>query len=242
MSRTRFSIGLLALIVACTAEEPTAPDSLPSEVAAAKPPKPGSGGTDSRAIWEFHATLSDGATATRLVGDGLAANGVDPADPSVYEGGRCAVRATISWYASNPPSGGEAFFAPAGGTQDADCPDGRTLAAVFDDGVHVIKWTTTIQQLMQLALDESRLQDVMFGPTNTLPCSRLIYSAEAGSQVRVTRTAGNQTDTTGEWWLESAGNHEAGCYVFARGNKLTYSGTNYYLPFRVRMLELRAEG
>jgi len=230
----RFIPAALLLATACSGD-PLRPASFDApEPAAAR-----NAAENSRAIWTWYGTLSDNVTPTLLRGDGLAVDGVTPADPPAYEGGRCAVRATISWYGAPNRATGDAFFAPAGGTSDPLCPAGRTITVVIGGVTHQLQWTTTVSEVMQVAVNETRTQDLMFGPTPTLPCARIIYSLEVGSQVRVTRTAGDTQGTAGEWTIESDGNHEAGCYVFAKGNKLSWNGSIYYLPFRASFAEVR---
>ena len=197
-------------------------------------------GTDSQANWMFYPTLSDNTTPTRLHEDGL----------GEYVGGQCGVRATISWYQTSPPPTGDAFFGPAGGSAGS-CgstvrslvaeihPDANTPAGTTDQVLNSY-WAFYTTQIMQLGLNASRTQDLLLGPTNNLPCARIRYDAAVGSQVIVTRTAGNATGTAGVWTVESTGTHRAACLQFARGNKLVSTGASYYLPFRARISEIKA--
>ena len=165
-------------------------------------------------------------------------------------GGQCGVRATISWYQTSPSPTGDAFFGPAGGTAGA-CgstvrslvaeihPDGNTPAGTIDQVLNSA-WAFYTTQIMQLGLNASRTQNLLMGPTNNLPCARIRYDAATGSQVIVTRTAGNATGTAGVWTLESTGTHRAACLQFANGNKLVATGASYYLPFRARIVEIKA--
>jgi len=228
-------VSLLALLLgACASADVSAPPAGWPVLAAAKPAT----GTDSRAVWYFYSTLSDNTTPTLLHGDGLAADGVTPADPSAFQGGRCGVRATINWYDSSPPPSGDATFNPSDGGADPGCSAARRQVVVIAGVPRPVSWTGVAKQIMQLVVGESRLQNLNWGPTPLdLPCDRLIYTTEVGSQVRVTRTLGDAGGVLGEWTLESAGNHLAGCYR-VKGGGITWTGTSYPLPFRVRIVEI----
>ncbi len=201
------------------------------------------GGTDSRAIWHFYATLSDNATPTYFYGDGLAADGITPSEPSVFQAGRCTVRATISWFDTSPPASGDAIFNPGDGSNnDPICSTARRNTVVIGTSTLSVMWTIVVKQVMQLSLGQSRLQNMNWGPVTQIPsCNRLIYTAEVGSQVRVTRTMGDASGTPGEWIVESAGNHLAGCYLVSSkgGGTATWTGVTHHLPFRARIVEFR---
>jgi hypothetical protein len=238
MRRSFVRLLILPLLAGCTSAELNAPLSDVPGMSAAK----AAGGTDSRATWSFYSTLSDNVTPTLLHGDGLAADGITPADPSVFEGGRCRVRATINWYNTSPPPSGDAAFNPSDGTADPTCSTLRRQVVVIGGTSRQVSWTGVVKQIMQLSLGQSRLQNLNWGPaTADLPCDRLIYTAEVGSQVRVTRTLGDANGTSGEWIVESAGNHGAGCYLVSSkgGGSATWTGVSYYLPFRARIVEIR---
>ena len=228
----------LPLFGACASTESNTPLSDAPGMSAAK----GAAGTDSRAIWFFYSTLGDNTTPTLLHGDGLAADGVTPADPSGFEGGRCRVRATINWYNASPPPSGDAAFNPSDGSADPTCSTPRRLVVVIGGTSRQVSWTGVAKQIMQLSLGQSRLQNLNWGPvTADLPCDRLIYTAEVGSQVLVTRTLGDANGTPGEWTVQSAGNHRAGCYLVSSkgGGSATWTGVSYDLPFRARIVEIR---
>lgn len=225
--RTRLlPIAVLALLAAC-AELSTPPSE--SGLAAAKV----GGGVEVRATWHFYGTLSDNVTSTNFYGDGLAADGVTPAEPSVYQGGRCTVRAAIL-------ASGDATFNPGDGSNnDPTCSTARRNRAVIGGATLTVMWTGVVKQLMQVPLGQSSVQNLNWGPvTQIASCDRLIYTAEVGSQVRVTRTLGDASGTPGEWIVESAGNHRAGCYR-VKGGSATWTGVYHYLPFRAKIVELR---
>jgi hypothetical protein len=241
--RTCLLLLIAAASIACADNAPLMP--LPSDALLAKGGNGGGGGgTDSRAQWYFHRTLSDGVTATRLYGDGRALDGTSLADastePSAYDGeAQCGARGTIAWYSDPSRASGNAFFAPQGGSTALCQGVARTLRVDIGTVVEV-KWTTTVPGIMQLAVGGSAVQDLMFGPNVVIPnCARLVYSAAVvSSGVRVTRLAGDEAGSPGEWTVESEGTHVAGCYNFTRGNQLSHTGPDYYLPFRARVVEV----
>ena len=196
--------------------------------------------TDSKAIWFWYSTMSDNSPAL-FYGDGLAADGATPAEPSVYEDSRCAVRATINWYGSANPTG-NAFFGPTSQVADVGCPNRRYQRAVIAGAPAVaVNWPGYVNNIMQIPLGGTITEDVMWGPTNNLPCARIRYVVTAGSGVIVKRTAGNSTGLAGEWTVESTGSHLAQCWVFVRANTLAWDAahTTYLLPFRARIVEVR---
>lgn len=185
-------------------------------------------------------------TPTRLYGDGRHLDGTpigDPAlDPSAYDGeAQCGVRATIAWYSNPTRASGDAFFAPQGGSSSLCQGLPRTLTA--DPGavsLVTMKWTTTVPALIQLAVGESRFVNIAFTPNVTIPnCAQLhLNDATTGSGVIATRTSGNTNGGPGTSTIESRGTHLAGCYNFTGGRRLTYTGPDYLLPFRVTVVEM----
>jgi hypothetical protein len=153
---------------------------------------------------------------------------------------QCGVRGTINWYNSSPPASGDAFFGPTGGTTALCQDDPRSISMDTGAGVIAAAWTTTIQQVMQLAIGQSRIQDHMWGPANgILNCARLRYSiADLGSGVKVTRVSGTTSRVAGTWIVESQGTHIAGCYNFTKGSTLTHTGPDFYLPLSVTIVEV----
>ena len=229
----------LCLVGACS-ETPSAPKARSSAPLFAK----AASGVDSRAQWFFHRLMSDGLTATRLYGDGRRLDGtavINSTDDSEYDGeAQCSVRATINWYKSSPPPSGDAFFGPTGGTTSLCQNTPRTVSVDTSGGVIAVAWTTTIQQVMNLAIGQSRIQDDMWTPAEGIPnCARLRYSiADLGSGVKVTRVSGNTSRVAGTWTVESQGTHVAGCYNFTKGSTLTHTGPDFYLPLSVTIVEV----
>jgi hypothetical protein len=200
---------------------------------------------DSRSDWYFARTLSDGITLTKLYGDGRNLDGTPVANPAIDSSGyagqqSCAARGRVEWYSAPTRATGNAFIAPGGGTTPYCQNLERKLTA--DTGavsVASLRWTATIKQVMQLAVGDSRLQNMMFGPVVEIPkCARIIFSdSTVGSGVRVTRLLGDSNHNSGEWMVESQGTHLAGCYNFVKGTNLGHTGPDYYLPFRLRIVE-----
>ncbi len=201
-------------------------------------------GTDSRAQWFFNRVLADGITNARLYGDGRGLAGMPVAnattDASGYDGeSQCGVEANISWYKSSPPATGDAFFAPQYQGLPLCQNTPRRLTADIGAGPFAVAWTTTVREVMQLAIGESRAQDVGWGPVDGIAnCGRLRYSAaDLGSGVTVTRISGSTSRVAGTWRVESRGTHIAGCYSVGH-NALTHTGPDFYLPFSVTIVEV----
>jgi hypothetical protein len=198
----------------------------------------GGAGTNSKAVWSWYSTMTDGSPAL-LAGDGLAVDGATPAEPSGYEDGLCGVRATIDWYGTAKPSG-DAFFGPTSLAADVGCANRRYQSAMIGGtSATLVNWPGYVNGIMQLGLNQQVTKDVLWGPTNNLPCARIKFVSSTGSGVTVKRTAGNTSGLTGEWVIESTGSHLAQCWIFVRPNTLTWDGhTAYFLPFRARIVEI----
>ena len=231
----------LCALGACT-DSPSAPRVDRSTPAFAKAV---SGAIDSRTQWFFHRRLSDGTTATKLYGDGRWLDGTSVANPvtdsSGYDGEvQCSVRATINWYKSSPPPTGDAFFGPEGSSSPLCQNSARRLTADIGAVPLSVAWTTFVREIMQVAIGQSRTQDQGWGPVDAIAnCGRLRYSlADLGSGVKVTRVSGNTSRIAGTWVVESQGTHTAGCYGDGKGNTLVHTGPDFYLPFRVTIVEV----
>lgn len=200
---------------------------------------------DSRTDWYFARTLSDGITPTKLYGDGRNLDGTPVANTSTDSSGYagqlwCGARGKIDWYSAPARATGNGFIAPGGGTTTYCQNLERKLTADTGGANGVsLRWTATIKQVMQLTTGGSRRQDMMFGPVAEFPnCAKVIFSdSTVGSGVKVTRLLGDSNHNPGEWMVESQGTHVAGCYNFVKGTKLGHTGPDYYLPFRLRIVE-----
>lgn len=233
---------LVALLLPCVAcvSDPLEPAPLAGDVSLAR-----SSGTDSRVQWFLQPTLLDGVTVTRMYGDGRALDGSQLADPAAeasgYDGeAQCGVRGSINWYSATQNASGDAFFGPTGGSSALCQNMPRSITVEIGTGVLMTAWTTTIHQLMQLAVGQGRSQDDMWTPAEGIAnCARLRYSiADLGSGVRVTRVSGSTARVAGTWTVESRGSHLAGCYNFTKGTTLTHTGPDFYVPFSATLVEV----
>jgi hypothetical protein len=225
------SLALLSTITACandrvTGVAATANDQDALFAAATSDP-------DSKARYTFYLVMPDDAHPTGIVGDNRLADGSSAnAGASVYEGGKCGVHGKIFWYDQSLSESGDAVLDPD--KNRATCGAARKLnIAPFG----AVGPSMNFAAIMQLTGTESR--DHQLNMTLYIKgCERLMYTAEVGSAVRVTRLSGDATGTPGSWRAESVGNHRAGCYNSSKyGYK--YSGVWYYLTMNVLIEELR---
>jgi len=233
-------VALCVLAAACGSDPMSSPQRSTSQGLFGKaPPR----SVDSRIQLYLYRTLSDGATATKLYGDGRDLDGsalaTPDVTPSAYDGeAQCATRGTIDWYAAPKTATGDAFFAPTGGTSPLCQGTARSITADLGAGSPAsLASTVTIQQVMDLAIGQARTQTAMW-VWNQTGCARLKYDVTSGSGVRVIRLSGDSNRNAGTWSVESQGNHVAGCYNFGKGNALVHTGPDYYLPFSAQIVEV----
>ena len=227
----------ITLLTACTdAPTTTSPRDVPTPLAA----KGGNIDTDSRADWYWATTMSDGITPTAIRGDGRRIDGspvVAEADSSEYPGEQCGVRGKIFWsYDGGTQGSGDAVFDPSFTTSTNPCGK-RTLRVDLGSGFIAFTPFTNARDAAQLAPGASSVQVMVFSNHEYRPCERFIFEPDSGSGVRLTRLHGDQFGNgNGEWTVESAGDHKAGCYNWSKG---TYqqTGGRISLPFRARFVE-----
>ncbi|HEX9166730.1 MAG TPA: hypothetical protein VF862_12530 [Gemmatimonadales bacterium] len=201
----------------------------------------GNADLDSRANWTFYGTMSDGATATRLYGDGRGLDGAASAvsGESAYPGETCGVRGKL-FNSTTASNSGDAVFDPDF-TPDGSACGRRLLRAEFTAGSPVtLTPFTNARQAWQMSPGETRVQQMGFGNGGPLPCGSknvsLKYEPGFGSGVSLTRLPDQGAARV--WRVESTGNHEAGCYK-ATGNTAVRVSA-HYLPFHAVIVEVPA--
>lgn len=243
---------IAAVAAACS---PDASPVLPSLDAplSANAAKGGGTDTDSRAVWELFGsyTAADGSTrSTGIRGDGRLADGsaiIDAASDltGAYQNDRCGVTGKIFWYDPDYSRSGDATIDPDGSSSGLCNGTARSFALYLDGQTATADGPfTNARQVMQLAANESRLQDMWLTNTSISACERLSYesSTEHGeNRIRVTRLEGDASGAPGVWTVESTGGHLARCYSWSKG-AYRYSGKSYVLPFRIRITEVLYAG
>lgn len=200
------SVLVCAGVLAACNEMPTAPAGL----------TPSFGKTPAPAAiveWSFYSVLSDGATPTALRGDGYSFDKSSLAEPSVYRSDVCGV--TTAVYSSGDV------------THQIGGKSGCYRRLSFDLGGPsplLLSTTGAVKEVVQLALGESRVQQVGFGISQS-GCDRLHF------QARVTRVAGSGGSNKGEWTVESVDSHIAQCMVYS-GRTLMPTERYHVLPAR----------
>lgn len=230
LSKHPAALSLLALVLACSSDRQTGPSAIATNVhgfAAAK--AAASIDTDARARFTVYATMSDGTTPTGIIGDGRLSDG-SPAlgAPSEYQGSLCGVTAKIFWYNTKLSQSGDATLDPDANAPTCGAP--RKLGFTIGGTAQLIGPFSNVNQVMQLAVSQSRLQAMTFDATGLANCSRIIFS-----QVNVTRRSGNTSGLKGTWTVESTS--AGGCYQYSKG-AYRYTGTSYALPFYFLITEI----
>jgi hypothetical protein len=224
------AVALLAVVAGC-ASEPTA-GSVSASHAVPLAARSNNADTDSRAVWRLYTTLSDGVTPTKIYGDGLATHGAPSPDLnySEYQGDVCQVHAKIFWVDPDFSQSGDAVFDP--NFNNTRCGVTRGVTVDLGTGAAVYEPFTNALRVEQLAVGESRVQNMPWD-LGAPGCDRLVFNAESGDQVLLTRLQA----APGIWRVESRASHRAGCYNWVRGVP-RYSGTSHVLPFRIEIREL----
>lgn len=223
MKRTIMYVAAAALAMAgCQAEQ-----SLPLEPVAPSAERFGKD-TDPRAIWQFHAVLSDGVTQAGITGDGRDVDG-NFAAVSRYEGERCGVHAKIFDVDEGVGSGDGVFLPDAWRSK---CPNGPRKVGVNLGSGPI--WTgpfTNANKIDQMAVGESKVQTQMRWSVALPDCDRLVFS-----NVSVTRTDDGVTAPR-TWRVETTAPHTAACQKSAKGSYV-FTGTTYTLPYSITIREV----
>ena len=115
----------------------------------------------------------------------------------------------------------------------------RTLEADFGSGFVPFTPFTNARNAAQLAQGQSRDQVMVFSNHENRACERFIFEPDSGSGVTLTRLTGDQFGNgNGEWTVESAGDHKAGCYNWSKG-AYRQTGGRVALAFRARFVEVK---
>ena len=228
MSKSRLALAVLAVTLTACADDPMAPDTELTRQSAVL-------SSDSRAIWSFADTYQSGVDGS---GNPIfSPAGIRSDGRGAYEGGLCGVETRIFWYDLGGSRSGDATFDPDG-MRATGC-SARKLHFYLNGVKTIVGPGSNAREVMQLAVGESRVQQMGFGVALNKSCERIAFRLEDGSGVRVTRTDTNtDPQSPRSWAVESTGNHVGACLKLSKG-ALVPSGISYVLPFSATITEVQ---